>query len=211
VRGDAGELDAGVLEHLLQALDRARALVDLRLAQPRQIAQPADLRRRHEARPHQSVLHELADPFGVLDVGLSPGDVVQVVRVEQPALKALLERLKYGLPVHAGGLHPDQRHAGLGEPLGERRKPGERGAKGSRLLIPATPSGARDAHRCDHVVAVHVKTRAPLHQNIHRRAPSETTVYVSPGGGLPRMSLSYALEAAIKGSTGPRATLSHGL
>jgi hypothetical protein len=34
---------------------------------------------------------------------------------------------------------------------------------------------------------------------------------MSPGGGLPRMSLSYALAAAINGSTGPRATLSHGL
>jgi hypothetical protein len=39
----------GVLEHLLEPLDRARALVDLCLAQPGQIAQPADLRRRHEA------------------------------------------------------------------------------------------------------------------------------------------------------------------
>jgi hypothetical protein len=34
---------------------------------------------------------------------------------------------------------------------------------------------------------------------------------VSPGGGLPTMSLSFALAAAINGSTGPRATLSHGL
>ena len=34
---------------------------------------------------------------------------------------------------------------------------------------------------------------------------------MSPGGNLPRMSLTYALAAAINGPTGPRATLSHGL
>ena len=152
MRRDAGELDASVLEHLLKALDRARALVDLRLAKPRQITQPADLHRRHEARAHKPVLHELADPFGVLDVGLSPRDVVQVLRVKQPALKALLERLKHGLPVHAGCFHPDQRHPGLGEPLAEPPKPSERRAKRSRLLIPPTTTSARDADRRDHRV-----------------------------------------------------------
>ena len=50
VRRDGGELDAGVLEHLLEPLDRAGALVDLSLAKPGQITQPADLRRRHEGR-----------------------------------------------------------------------------------------------------------------------------------------------------------------
>ena len=64
----------------------------------------------------------------------------------------------------------------------ERRKPSERRAKGPRLLIPPATSGARDAHRRDHVVAVHVKPRAPLHQNIHRSAPSETAVTCRPEG-----------------------------
>jgi hypothetical protein len=34
---------------------------------------------------------------------------------------------------------------------------------------------------------------------------------LSPGGGLPYMSLTFALAAAMNGPTGPRATLSHGL
>ena len=58
---------------------------------------------------------------------------------------------------------------------------------------------------------MHVKTCAPVHQYIHCPAPFETTVDVSPGGNLPRMSLTYALEAAINGPTGPRATLPHEL
>src|SRR5262245_49370023 len=58
---------------------------------------------------------------------------------------------------------------------------------------------------------MHVKTRAALHHHIHRLLLPETALTASPGGGLPRMSLFYALEAAVNGSTGPRATLSHGL
>jgi hypothetical protein len=50
-----------------------------------------------------------------------------------------------------------------------------------------------------------------LHHHIHSPAPFETAVDMSPGGNLPRMSLMYALAAAINGPTGPRATLSHGL
>jgi hypothetical protein len=104
-------------------------LVGLRLAQSRQVTQSADLRWQHEARAHQPVLHQLADPLRVLDVGLASGDVAQVVRVEQPALKPIFERLKDGLPVHARCFHPDQRHPELRQPLGERRKPGERRAE----------------------------------------------------------------------------------
>src|SRR6266511_8725 len=48
--GDAGQFDAGVLEHFLQPLDRARALLGLGAAQPGQVAQTADLGWRHEAR-----------------------------------------------------------------------------------------------------------------------------------------------------------------
>jgi hypothetical protein len=134
-----------------------------------------------------------------------------VVRVEQPALEAILERPKDGLPAHAGRFHPDKRDAELREPGAERRQPTERRAKRSCLLVPAATSGAWDADGRDDVVAVHVKTRAPLHHHIHRCAPFRDGGQMSPGGGLPRMSLTYALEAAINGPTGPRATLSHGL
>ena len=41
----------------------ATTLVDLCLAKPGQIAQPPNLRRRHEARADQPVLHQLTDPL----------------------------------------------------------------------------------------------------------------------------------------------------
>jgi hypothetical protein len=58
---------------------------------------------------------------------------------------------------------------------------------------------------------MHIETRAPLHHHIHSPAPFETTVDMSPGGNLPKMSLTDALAAAINGPTGPCATLSHRL
>jgi hypothetical protein len=133
------------------------------------------------------------------------------MRVEQPALKPILQRLEDRLPVHAGGLHPDQRHARLRQPCGEVRQSGERRLERLGLLVPLPTTAARHPDSRDHVVTVHVETRAPFHHHVHLAAPFETTVDMSPGGNLPRMSLSFALTAAINGPTGPRATLSHGL
>ena len=117
------------------------------------------------------MLDELADPLRVLDVGLATRDVAQVVRVEQPALEPILERLEHRLPIHAGGLHPDQRHTGLGQPAGELREPGERRLERLRLLVPLATTAARHADGRHDVVAMHVKTRAPLYDHIHSSAP----------------------------------------
>jgi alkylhydroperoxidase family enzyme len=119
------------------------------------------------------VLHELADPLGVLDVGLPPGDVAQVVRVEQPALEPILQRLEHGLPVHAGGLHPDERHPCLGQPRRELSEPRERRAERPGLLVEAATTRARDANGRHDVVAMHIQTRAPLHHHIRLLLPSD--------------------------------------
>jgi len=157
------------------------------------------------------VLHELADPPGVLDVGLGTGNVAQVVRIHKPALEALLERLEHRLPVHARGLHPDQRHPELSQPRTELGKPTERRLESPGLLLEATTTDARHAGGRHDLVAVHIHTGAPVYHHIHRSAPFGRRVYSSPGAGLPHMSLTFALAAAINGPTGPRATLSHGL
>ena len=80
--------------------------------------------------------NKLADPLRILHVGLATRDVAQVVRVQQPALETLLERLEHRLPIHAGRLHPDQRHTGVGQPPSELREPGERRLERLRLLVP---------------------------------------------------------------------------
>jgi hypothetical protein len=74
-----------------------------------------------------------------------------MLRVQKPTLEAILERLEHGLPIHAGRFHPDQRDPELRQPLAERRKPSERRTERPCLLIPAAPTGARNADGRDDV------------------------------------------------------------
>jgi hypothetical protein len=133
-----------------------------------------------------------------------------VLRVEQPALKALLERLEHRLPVHARRFHPNQRHTEPGEPLAQGSEPRERRGERLRVLRPSATISPRDTDRRDDIVAMHVKTRAPLDYHIHPNPPVQTAYRVVRRGPT-EMSLRYALEAAVNGTTGPRATLFYGL
>jgi hypothetical protein len=74
VGGDAVELDAGVLQRLVQPVRFALTLSDLCLAVPRQRPEPPLRLGRDEATAQQPGLHQLAEPLGVLDVGLAAGD-----------------------------------------------------------------------------------------------------------------------------------------
>ena len=117
------------------------------------------------------MLNELADPLGILHIGLPAGDVAQMVRVQKPALEPVLERLEHGLPVHPGGLHPDQRHTRLCQPRGEFGKPSQRGLERLRLLFESATPLTRHAGGRHHVVTMHIQPGAPLYHHIHSSAP----------------------------------------
>jgi hypothetical protein len=70
-------------------LDLPCALLDLRLAVAGEVPKLPDLFRRHKAGAHQPVLHKLADPLSVLDVGLPAGDVLEVPGVKKPQLEVV--------------------------------------------------------------------------------------------------------------------------
>jgi hypothetical protein len=117
-RGDAGQLDPGVLHHLLQPLDHPGALLDQGAAVAGQVPQLADRWRWDEAGPDQAVLDHLRDPGRVGHVGLAAGHVVQMLGVDQPHLELVFEQVVHGLPVDPGGLHPGPGHPVLGQPVG---------------------------------------------------------------------------------------------
>jgi hypothetical protein len=73
-------------QDLVQPLDLPAALLDLGLAVAGQLAQLPDRAGRHEAGADQPVLAQLGDPGRVSHIGLTPRDVVQVGRIQQPAL-----------------------------------------------------------------------------------------------------------------------------
>ena len=78
VRRDAVQLDAGVLQGLVQPVSFAFTLSDLRLAIPRQRPQPPLRLGCHKATAQQPRFHQLTEPHGVADVGLAARDVLDV-------------------------------------------------------------------------------------------------------------------------------------
>jgi hypothetical protein len=92
-------------------------LPDERLAIADQGAQLTDRLRLHEARPHQPVLKQLAEPLGVLDVGLAAGHVLDVLGVNEPELEVVLEQVIDRPPLDARRLHRDVRDAEPHEPV----------------------------------------------------------------------------------------------
>ncbi len=71
VGGHRGQLDAGVLEQLLQPLDLPAAFPGDRGPGPGQVPQLPDRLGRHERAPHQPVRAELGQPGRVGDIGLA--------------------------------------------------------------------------------------------------------------------------------------------
>jgi len=98
VGGHAGELDPGVLEHLVQPLDLPAAFLDLGLAVAGQVAQLPDRAGRHERGTDQPVLDQLGDPGGIGHIGLAAGHVVHMGGVEQPTLDLISSSCQIGFP-----------------------------------------------------------------------------------------------------------------
>jgi hypothetical protein len=126
---DRGQLDAGVLQDLLQALNLGRARVDLRPAIARQLPQLTDRRRRHKAGPDHPVRSHVSQPLGIAEVALTAGDPPHVARVAQPHDESRLKRIEDGFPVHASGFHRHQLHLSLGQPSLQLGETGGRSGK----------------------------------------------------------------------------------
>ena len=131
-------------KRLVQPVDLARALLDLRLAIAREVAQLADRLGRHEVGLQQAGFGELTQPRRVGDVGLAARDLLDVPGVDQHAVKLVLQDRPRRLPIHAGGLHHHLRDAVAGEPVAQLQQAANGGRKlRDVLLAPAAPRRAR--------------------------------------------------------------------
>ena len=173
VGGDAVELDAGVLQRLVQPVRFALTLGDLRLAIPGQRPEPTLGLGCDEAAAQQPSLHQLAEPLGVLDIGLAAGDVLDVPGVAQRQLEVVLKDVPDGQPVHAGGLHRDMRDPVALQPVRQRQQAGDRGGELRQMRHPLARR-VRDPHARGHLRLVHVQARDPLEHRLEhsRHQPS---------------------------------------
>ena len=88
-------------------------------------------------------------------------------------VEAVLQDRPHRLPIDAGGLHRDLRHAMRLQPVGERKQPPHRGRKLLHVLV-ATAAGGRHAHARHHAGLVDVQRRRALHNRLHE--PSSRSI-----------------------------------
>ena len=130
-----GQLDPGVLQHLLQAVGHAGVLISQTLAQARQIAQFANRLGWNEAGPQQTVLQQLGQPHAILDIGLAPRHLLDMGRVYQQHLHRVLQGVVHRLPVHPGSFHRRDADPLRLQPLAQLHQTAAVGAEGAHFLV----------------------------------------------------------------------------
>lgn len=135
VAQDVVELHVHLLERLLHPVDLGVRIAHQAGAVPQVAAQDADGIGRTEAAAQEPKGVQLLQPLAIGHVGLAPGQVFDVARVDQEHLEAArLQNLEKRNPVHASRLHRDGLNpAGL-EPVGQAVQVGREGAKGAHRL-----------------------------------------------------------------------------
>src|SRR2546426_1048038 len=134
IGGHGRELDAGVFEHLVEAIGLPGAFLDQDLAIASEVAQFAQRRGWHEAAPQQPVLQQLGEPDAILHVGFPAGDLLDVGGVDQHTGHGLFEHVVDGLPVDAGALEGDMGDAVGLEPVPQGDELGRGGTEGADVL-----------------------------------------------------------------------------
>ena len=166
---DAGELEVGILQHLLDPLHVLAQRADELFASPGQIPQLLHRGRRHEATPQQPVREEVGQPHRVVHVALAARHVPHVPGVGQHQLEAVREYVPDRLPVHPRRLHRDVRAAVRAEPVAHLEKPRRRRPERADFALDA--SARHDPRAGDHRLLVHVQSYTPGIEHAHRGLP----------------------------------------
>jgi hypothetical protein len=119
VAEQAGDLDIGLLQRLVDALHVPRLVANQLLARAHQGAQLLGGNIGNKARPDQAVREELPQPCGIVHVALATRHILHVRRIGQHQGKIFIARqhLPDRLPVDAGRLHDDVSDAVLRQPI----------------------------------------------------------------------------------------------
>ena len=106
IADDVLELDVHLREGLVQVADAAAGGAHEAIAMAQDGAHGADLIHRTEAAAQQADGVEVLEPLAVLHVGLAPGQVFTVARIDQADLDAGgFEDLEERDPIYPGGFH----------------------------------------------------------------------------------------------------------
>src|ERR1022692_346191 len=160
------QLNVGVFQHLLNAVGDRRLRLDQLPSLPRQLAQVPLRCGRHKTSLQQSVLEQLRDPLRILNVGLAPWYLFDVLRVDQQDLELIFQQVPDRLPVDPRRFHGQMRYLLLGQPVGQCQQRASHRTEGARLLLHLAlgiPAAYADHHR----ILVNVQTSARRVQQVH--------------------------------------------
>jgi hypothetical protein len=145
VGGHHRELDAGILQELLDPVLLRGADPDQVGPVAGQVPQPADLVGWHEAGSQHLSFGDLAQPDRVQHVGLrAPRQVTNVLGVDQPRVQPVrLEQVERRPHVVAGGFHHHPLDPQLDQPVGQVAQRADHGRVRGHLLDPAFPTARR--------------------------------------------------------------------
>ena len=125
----------------------------------RDLAEAAEVARRHHARAAQAEAADACQPDTVGDVGFASLDLFDVLGVHQDGRDAgLLEGFERSFPIDTGTLHHRSTHPVLLQPLDEFADAGGKGAELPGLDV-CVLSGPRDPHGRRDLYLVNVKAR----------------------------------------------------
>ena len=141
VADHAAELDAAVVQHLVQPVDLGAVHVGELAPVARDQAQLAQILGRDEAGANQAKTGQHGQPLRIAHVGLAPGSMFNKVGVDDPGRNAgVLQVRMHALPVDAGALMTtSSTRSSLSQAA--RARQSRRKPPNSRLVCSITPSG----------------------------------------------------------------------
>jgi len=161
-----GELDVGVLQRLLQALDVAGLLTDELLARAQQRPQCLGGRLGNETRPDQPVRQQLGQPRRVPNIGFPPRHVLDVRRIRQDERHLTVgKNVPDRLPIDARRFHRHMCAPVLGQPSREVEEAARRRPEGPHFGRYFGPAG--HANAANNRVLVHIQSGTARINNFH--------------------------------------------
>jgi hypothetical protein len=142
------------------------------------------------------VAKQVRNPFRILDIGLATWDGLDVVGVADGQVEVILQDRVDRLPVDAGALHRDVRHAFPGEPVAQGLEVSGHGPERPDLLARSASGQAGEGASNDRRL-VDVQTAAAFDDGFHDRL----RWWVDRGAAGLKQILPHVLagEAADKG------------
>jgi hypothetical protein len=176
VAGDGRELDVGVFQDLLQAVDGCTALGDQASAIAGEIAQVPLLDLRDEALLQEAEPHELRNPLGVGDVRLVPRHLLEVLGIDHPHLHKGLQDVVDRFPIDPRAFHRHVGDAEADQPLSQLLQARRRRPEGSDQ----TPDAALrvgDQYTSGNTPLVDVQASAMRKHHFHLIPPAVVLAY----------------------------------